>query len=123
MSKRIVLSATERGELVLRLLRKEATAGELAREAGISEPTLYQWRDTFLKAGFSGLDGRKSSDSEHRRLEREVAQRDQLIGEMTVALRTLKKVWASPIDGCRASLYPVRDGLLARDFAVDFSVV
>jgi len=91
MSKRIVLSATERGELVLRLLRKEATAGELAREAGISEPTLYQWRDAFLKAGFSGLDGRKSSDSEHRRLEREVAQRDQLIGEMTVALRTLKK--------------------------------
>ena len=68
MSKRIVLSATERGELVLRLLRKEATAGQLARE---------------------------------------VAQRDQLIGEMSVALRTLKKVWAFPIDRYRASLYPV----------------
>ena len=33
MSKRIVMSATARGELVLRLLRKEATAGQLAREA------------------------------------------------------------------------------------------
>ena len=40
MSKRIVMTATELGELVLRLLRKEATAGQLAREAGISEPSL-----------------------------------------------------------------------------------
>lgn len=91
MSKRIVLSATERGELVLRLLRREATAGQLAREAGISEPTLYQWRDAFLKGGFSGLDGRQGTDAERRRLQRELAQRDQLIGEMSVALRTLKK--------------------------------
>ena len=92
MSKRIVLSATEQGELVLRLLRKEATARQLAREAGISERKLYQWRDAVLKVGFSGLEVRKFSDSEHRRLEREVAQRDQLIGEMTEALRTLKKI-------------------------------
>ena len=49
MSKRILLSATERGGLVLRLLRKEATEGELAREIGISEPTLYQWRDAFFE--------------------------------------------------------------------------
>ncbi|MXZ55860.1 MAG: hypothetical protein F4227_07380 [Gammaproteobacteria bacterium] len=52
---------------------------------------MYHGRDAFLKAGFSGLNGRKSSDSEHRRLEREVAQRVQLIGEMNVALQTLKK--------------------------------
>ena len=32
MSKRILMSATERGELVLRLLRKEATVVQLARE-------------------------------------------------------------------------------------------
>ena len=67
MSKRMVLSATERGELVLRLLRKEATAGELAREAGSSEPTWYQWRDAFLKGGFSHLDGR--ARGHHSRME------------------------------------------------------
>ena len=117
--KRIVLSATERGELVLRLLRKEATAGELAREAEISEPTLYLWRDAFLKGGFSNLDGRQGTDSERRRLKRELEQRDQLIGEMSVALRTLKKVWASPIDRHCASLYSVRDGSLARFIACD----
>ena len=68
MSKRIVLSAAERGELVLRLLRKEATAGQLAREAGISEPTLYQRRDAFLKGGFSNLEGRQGTDTERQRL-------------------------------------------------------
>ena len=52
MSKRILMSTTERGELVLRLLCKEATAVQLAREAGISEPTLYQWRDAFCKEVF-----------------------------------------------------------------------
>ena len=56
MSKRIVLIATERGELVLRLLRKEAAAGELSCEAGNSAPKLYQWRDAFLKDKFSNLD-------------------------------------------------------------------
>ena len=44
MSKRVALTAEERGELVLRLLRKEATASDLAREASISEPALHQWR-------------------------------------------------------------------------------
>ena len=91
MKKRISLTSEERGELVLRLLRKEATASELAREASISEPTLYQWRDAFLRAGFAGLNGRSDQDAERRRHARELAKRDQVIGEMTVALRVLKK--------------------------------
>ena len=41
MWKCIALTSEQRGELVLRLLRNEATASELAREASISEPTLY----------------------------------------------------------------------------------
>ena len=48
MSKRIVLSTTERGELVLRLLRKEAAAGELAREAGISYPVITDLQNVVM---------------------------------------------------------------------------
>ena len=44
MSKRISSTSQERDKLVLRLLRNEATAYELAREHSISEPTLHQWR-------------------------------------------------------------------------------
>ena len=91
MTKRIAMSAEERGELVLRLLRKEATASELSREAMISEPTLYQWRDAFLPAGLAGLNGRSGQDPERRRHARELAKRDQVMGEMTVALRVPKK--------------------------------
>ena len=54
-------------------------------------PTLHQWHDAFLQGGFSGLEDRRGTDPESRRLERELAERDQVIGEMTVALRTLKK--------------------------------
>ena len=66
MSKRILLSVTEQGELVLRLLCKETTAGKLACAAGISEPTLYQWLDAFLKRRFSNLDGCQETDSERQ---------------------------------------------------------
>ena len=52
MSKRIVMTAT---------------AVQLAREAGISKPTLYQWREAFLKGGFSSLDGRQGTDPDRRR--------------------------------------------------------
>ena len=71
MSKRMVRSATERGELVLRRLRKEATAGALAREAGISEPPWSPWREALLKGGCSHWDGRQGTASERRRLQRE----------------------------------------------------
>ena len=123
MSKRIVMTATERGELVLKLLRKEATAVQLAREAGISEPTSYQWREAFLQGGFSGLEDRRGTGPERRRLERELAERDQVIGEMTVALRTLKKVWAYPSDRSFSTLCPIRDECGTRTGAIDFGVV
>lgn len=90
MARRIGLTTEQRGELVLRLLRKEATAGELAREVPASEATVYQWRDAFLKAGLAGLNGGGERDRE-RRHARELAERDQVIGEMTVAMRVLKK--------------------------------
>ena len=93
MPKRVELTAEQRGELVLRLLRKEAKASDLAREASIPESTLHQWRDDFLRAGIASLKGHSVSnqEAERRRHARELAQRDQVIGEMTVALKLLKK--------------------------------
>lgn len=90
MARQIPLNARQRGELALRLLLKEATAGELAREASVSEPTLYQWRDAFLRGGFANMGG-GGEDGEKRRHQRELAQRDQAIGELTVAVNVLKK--------------------------------
>ena len=91
MPKRISLTPQQRGELVLRLLRKEATASELAREQSISENTLYKWRAAFLEAGFGGLGETRGLSGDVKVLERELAERDQVIGEQTVAIRVLKK--------------------------------
>ena len=57
MPKRIKMSGQARWELILRLVRKEGTAAELACEASISEATLYKWRDEFLKGALAGMNG------------------------------------------------------------------
>lgn len=95
MGKKSTLSIEQRAQLVLRLLSKEAPAAQLARRAGISEQTLYRWRDEFLSGGKQVLNGRGKRDERADALERlqgELAERDQVIGELTVANRVLKKL-------------------------------
>ena len=95
MGKKSTLSVEQRAQLVLRLLSKEAPAAQIARRAGISEQTLYRWRDEFLSAGKRALNGRGKVGEEAKaieRLEGELAERDQVIGELTVANRVLKKL-------------------------------
>ena len=55
MPKRSELSVEQRREAVLALLRREEPAVQLARRFGVSEQTLYRWRDEFKK-----LSGRSS---------------------------------------------------------------
>jgi len=79
----------------LLLLRREEPAGKLARRFGISEQTLYRWRDEFLAGGEAALANRRggtdSRDREIKELKKEVERRDQVIGELTIANRILKK--------------------------------
>ena len=66
----------------------------VARRAGISEQTLYRWREEFTSGGKHALNGRGAEAEQGkvvRRLEGEVAERDQVIGELTIANRLLKK--------------------------------
>ena len=55
MGKKSELGAAERRDVVLMLLRREEAAAVLARRYGISEQTLYRWRDEFLAAGEAAL--------------------------------------------------------------------
>ena len=95
MGKRSKLSVEQRVQLVLQLLSKEAPAAQIARRAGISEQTLYRWRDEFLSGGKAALNGRGRDGEQAKaieRLEGELGERDQVIGELTVANRILKKL-------------------------------
>ena len=95
MGKRSDLSIPERREVVLMLLRREEPAAKLARRFGVSEQTLYRWRDEFLAGGeaalANGQGGADPRDREIRELKKEVEGRDQVIGELTIANRILKK--------------------------------
>jgi transposase-like protein len=95
MGKKSELSVEQRVQLVLRLLSKEEPAVQIARRAGISEQTLYRWRDEFIGAGKQGLNGRGGKSEQAKkitRLEEQLAERDQVIGEITIANRILKKI-------------------------------
>ena len=95
MGKRSDLSIPQRREVVLMLLRREEPAAKLARRFGVSEQTLYRWRDGFLAGGeaalANGKGGADPRDREIRELKKEVEGRDQVIGELTIANRILKK--------------------------------
>ena len=57
MGKRSTLTAKQRPQLVLRLLSKEEPAAQVARRAGVSEQTLYRWREEFVGAGKQAMNG------------------------------------------------------------------
>lgn len=96
MGKKSKLSDAEKLEAVLMLLRKQEPASVLARRYGVSDPTLYRWRDDFLEGGKAALaNGKNIKNGTPRRvveLERELGERDRVIGELTVANRVLKKL-------------------------------
>ena len=95
MGKRSELSVAQRREAVLALLRREEPVGQLARRFGVSEQTLHRWRDDFLAAGEASLSGGKNGSGSQRRiaeLEKDIESRDQVIGELTIANRILKKL-------------------------------
>ena len=96
MGRQTNLSIEQRTQAVLSLLRREEPAGKIARRFGISEPTLYRYRDLFLEGGKAGIaasagksDGR---DRKLETLEKQLAERDQVIGELTIANRIFKKL-------------------------------
>ena len=95
MGKRSDVPVSQRGEVVLMLLRREEPAAKLARRFGVSEPTLYRWRDDFLAGGEAALSAGKGQNDprerENAELKKQLAQRDQVIGELTIANRILKK--------------------------------
>lgn len=96
MGRRADVDVKQRREAVLALLRREEPAALVARRVGVSEQTLYRWRDEFLSGGEaalkSGQNGHAPQEREINELKRQIEKRDQVIGELTIANRILKKL-------------------------------
>ena len=87
-------SGEEKIRIVLEGLRGEETVAELCRREGISESVYYRWSKEFLEAGKQRLVGntkRQASTEDVNGLRRENEQLKQLVAELALKNRVLKK--------------------------------
>jgi transposase len=87
-------SAEEKIRIVLEGLRGEDSIAELCRREGVNPNMYYKWSKEFLEAGKSRLTGdtkREASSSEVSALRQENEQLKQVVAELVLKNRVLKK--------------------------------
>jgi transposase len=87
-------AAEEKIRIVLEGLRGEDTVAELCRREGIVQSLYYKWSKEFLEAGKSRLAGdtkRQASSNDVDELRSENEQLKQLVAELALKNRVLKK--------------------------------
>ena len=87
-------SAEEKIRIVVEGLRGEMTIAELCRREGIAESLSYSWSKEFMEAGKARLSGntkRQASSSDVEDLRQENEQLKQLVAELALKNRVLKK--------------------------------
>jgi len=92
MARPPALPAEEKTRIVLSILAGETTVAEAARRAKVSEQSVGTWKRQFLEAGRAGLAAGKTGPStREQRLEAEVTELTQALGEAAVEIRVWKK--------------------------------
>lgn len=87
-------SAEEKIRIVLEGLRGEESIAELCRREGINPNMYYKWSKEFLEAGKARLTGdtkRQATSSEVQELRQENEQLKQVVAELLLKNRVLKK--------------------------------
>src|SRR4028118_886812 len=87
-------SAEEKIRIVLQGLRGEDSIAELCRREGISQNLYYRWSKEFLEAGKKRLAGdttREATSDEVRTLRREAGTLKEVVADLTLENRLLKK--------------------------------
>ena len=87
-------AAEEKVRIVIAGLRGEDSIAELCRKEGINQNLYYRWSKDFLEAGKKRLAGdtaREASSDEVKGLRAETHQLKELVAELLVENRVLKK--------------------------------
>ena len=87
-------SPEEKIRIVLSGLRGEDSIAELCRREGIAQSLYYSWSKEFLEAGKKRLAGdtaREASSEEVKALRREAGALKEVVAELTLENRLLKK--------------------------------
>jgi transposase len=91
---RIVLDGLRKIRIVLDGLRGEISVAELCRREGIAANLYYRWSKDFLEAGKKQLSGdtvREATSTEVKDLRAENSELKEVVAEMTLKNRVLKK--------------------------------
>ena len=80
-------TANRKTEVVLALLRG-AEVAQLARENGISQSRLFEWRDRFLGGGKAELKFKRRKDPK----EKEIGRLERKVGQLTLQVEILQEV-------------------------------
>jgi transposase len=84
-------SPEDKIRIVLESLNTNISMSELCRKYTLTPGTFYQWREKFIEGGKAGLSG-KLNDGVNNELEHENERLKKLIGELTIANNSFKKV-------------------------------
>lgn len=96
---RKLYSSEEKIRIVIEGIRGELSIAELCRREGIHQANYYKWGKDFLEAGKHRLNGdtlREANTSEVHQLKGENASLKELVAELSLEVRELKKNIGSP---------------------------
>jgi len=91
---RKLYSTEEKIRVVIEGLRGEYTIAELCRKEGITDSTYYKWTKDFMEAGKRRLSGdtlREANTTEVTELKQENGSLKELVAELSLENRVLKK--------------------------------
>ena len=80
----------EKARIVMEVLSNSSTISEICRKYNVASSALYRWRDEFIAGGTAAMDhGRSTVEAS---LLKEINELKVIIGELTIANETLKKI-------------------------------
>ena len=83
----------EKARIVMEVLSNSTTISEICRKYNVASSALYRWMDEFIAGGTAAMEhGRSTSEAS---LLKEINELKGIIGELTIANETLKKIQAT----------------------------
>ena len=83
----------EKARIVMEALTGNTSIAEICRRYNVTSSAFYKWRDAFIAGGTASLEAGKTS--KEIQMQREMENLKTIIGDLTVANETLKKIQLS----------------------------
>ena len=80
----------EKARIVMEVLSNSSTIAEICRKYNVASSAIYKWRDQFIVGGTAAMEHGRSTAEQS--LMKEIDDLKGIIGELTIANETLKKI-------------------------------